>query len=279
MRRSALRRRPSHGSPPCARAGRCSWGRWRWGCCFTSPVRIGRSAPTTSSRSLTPARTESPCTTPRDIPTPGCRALRSWPPGAATRSGTAPAGSPCGPTLRRVADRTEHDAVRDLLPLAYRWARGDRGSSGGTGMAELRDLAGRAEAGLGNPAVPVLQNFSLRLGARRRADAATELAAWPEVADILDAQARALGRAQYAAVREDGTQLAERFSPGRRSARRARARTLPSRLRAEPCHTCRSAATAGSRFLSVPTGTIRGMPVAAARTVPTPRWCRTPVCR
>lgn len=75
----------------------------------------------------------------------------------------------------------------------------------------LRDLAERAEAGLGNPAVPVLQDFSLRLGARRRADAATELAAWPEVVDVLDAQARALGRAQYAAVREDGTQLADAF--------------------------------------------------------------------
>ncbi|WP_207082714.1 hypothetical protein [Nocardioides sp. S5] len=117
---------------------------------------------------------------------------------------------PLRTNLRRVADRTEHDAVRDLLPLAYRWARGDHGSSGGTGMA-LRDLAERAEAGLGNPAVPVLQDFSLRLGARRRADAATELAAWPEVADVLDAQARALGRAQYAAVREDGTQLADAF--------------------------------------------------------------------
>lgn len=57
----------------------------------------------------------------------------------------------------------------------------------------------------------MLQNFALRLGARRRLDAATELAGWREVAGALDAQARALGAAQYAAVREDGTQLAAAF--------------------------------------------------------------------
>lgn len=117
---------------------------------------------------------------------------------------------PLRTSFRRVADRTEHDALRDVLPLAYRWARGDHGSLGGTAVA-LRDLAERAEAGLGIPAVPVLQNFSLRLGARRRIDAAAELAAWPEVAGVLDAQARALGRAQYAAVREDSTQLEAAF--------------------------------------------------------------------
>ncbi|HEX5769681.1 MAG TPA: hypothetical protein VFY11_01865, partial [Nocardioidaceae bacterium] len=75
----------------------------------------------------------------------------------------------------------------------------------------LRDLADRAEAGLGIPALPVLQNFSLRLGARRRVDAAMELAAWPEVAVVLDRQARALGRAQLAAVREDGAALTTTF--------------------------------------------------------------------
>ncbi len=117
---------------------------------------------------------------------------------------------PLRTSFRRVADRTERDALRDVLPLAYRWARGDHGSPGGTAAA-LRDLAERAEAGLGVPALPVLQNFSLRLGARRRVDAATELAAWPEVAGVLDAQARALGRAQYAAVREAGTELAAAF--------------------------------------------------------------------
>jgi hypothetical protein len=56
-----------------------------------------------------------------------------------------------------------------------------------------------------------LQNFSLRLGARRRVDAAKELAACPGVADVLDRQARALGQAQYAAVREDSGVLAATF--------------------------------------------------------------------
>lgn len=114
---------------------------------------------------------------------------------------------PLRTNFRRTADRSEQDAVRDLLPLAHRWARGDHAPAGGT-AEDLRDLADRTEAGLGIPALPVLQKFSLRLGARRRVDAAAELEAWPEVASVLDRQARVLGHAQYAAVREDGAQLA-----------------------------------------------------------------------
>ncbi len=112
--------------------------------------------------------------------------------------------------FRRVAERTEEHALRDLLPFAHRWARGNHGS--GTGNAAgLRELADRARAGLAAPTLPVLQNFSLRLGARRRIDAATEMAAWPEVAACLDAQARTLGHAQLAAVHADGEALAATF--------------------------------------------------------------------
>ena len=117
---------------------------------------------------------------------------------------------PLRTSFRRVAARDPSDAVRDLLPLAHGWARGAHAR--GDGSAEgLRALADRAETGLGMPALPVLQNFSLRLGARRRVDAAWELAAWPSVAGILDRQARALGHAQYAAVREQGGVLAATF--------------------------------------------------------------------
>ena len=117
---------------------------------------------------------------------------------------------PLRTNFRRVAARTQDDAVGDLLPLAYQWARGDHGSGQGTAAA-LRALADRAETGLGMPALPVLRSFSLRLGARRRVDAAGELHAWPEIASVLDRQARALGQAQYAAVREDGAVLASTF--------------------------------------------------------------------
>ena len=117
---------------------------------------------------------------------------------------------PLRTNFRRVASRDQSDAVRDVLPLAHRWARGDHARRDG-GVDELRALADRAEMGLGMPALPVLQNFSLRLGARRRVDAATELAAWPAVSAVLDRQARALGQAQYAAVREDGGALAGTF--------------------------------------------------------------------
>ena len=117
---------------------------------------------------------------------------------------------PLRTSFRRVAARDPSDAVRDLLPLAHGWARGDHAT--GDGSAEgLRALADRAETGLGMPALPVLQNFSLRLGARRRVDAARELAAWPSVAVVLERQARALGQAQYAAVREHGGVLAATF--------------------------------------------------------------------
>lgn len=117
---------------------------------------------------------------------------------------------PLRSNFRRVAARTQEDAFQDLLPLAHRWARGDHGSGEGT-VDALRGLADRAQLGLGIPALPVLQSFSLRLGARRRLDAAGELHAWPEIASLLDRQARALGRAQYAAVREDGALLASTF--------------------------------------------------------------------
>ena len=117
---------------------------------------------------------------------------------------------PLRTNFRRVASRTHQDAVTDLLPSAHQWARGDHARGDGN-AAGLRDLADRAETGLGAPALPVLQTFSLRLGARRRVDAATELAEWPEVAGILDRQARALGRAQLAAVRGEDTVLAATF--------------------------------------------------------------------
>lgn len=111
--------------------------------------------------------------------------------------------------FRRTSERTIDDALRDLVPLARDWARG--GAEGRGSADALHALAESADAGLGAPALPVLQNFSLRLGARRRADAAAVLGDWPRVADVLDRQARTLGRAQLAAVRDDARQLAHAF--------------------------------------------------------------------
>lgn len=112
--------------------------------------------------------------------------------------------------FRRLAERTPQEALQELLPLALQWACRDDARGQGSAVG-LRTLADRAEGGLGAPALPVLQNFSLRLGARRRVDAAVELAAWPEVAGTLDLQARALGKAQLAAVRGDDAVLAATF--------------------------------------------------------------------
>jgi hypothetical protein len=117
---------------------------------------------------------------------------------------------PLRTNFRRIAVRTEQDALSSLLPLAHGWACGDQASGSGTVVA-LEDLAGRAEAGLGAPALPALHQFSLRLGARRRVDAALELASWSRIAELLDRQARALGQAQLSAVCADGPALARTF--------------------------------------------------------------------
>ena len=95
-----------------------------------------------------------------------------------------------------------------LLPLAGAWARGARAGGMSGNVAGLRALAAEAEAGLEEPAATLLQDFSLRLGARRRADAADLLLRYPAVSEALETQARVLGGAQLAAVRGDGVQLA-----------------------------------------------------------------------
>ncbi len=95
-----------------------------------------------------------------------------------------------------------------LLPLAGAWARGARAGGMSGNVAGLGALAAEAEAGLEEPAATLLRDFSLRLGARRRADAADLLARYPAVSEALEAQARVLGGAQLAVVRGDGAQLA-----------------------------------------------------------------------
>ncbi|WP_459545676.1 hypothetical protein [Nocardia sp. X0981] len=93
----------------------------------------------------------------------------------------------------KVADRSAAEVVHDLLPLAAAWARDLENS------VALRDLAQRARAGLDRETATILGDFSLRVGARRRLDAAQELSD-PTISGLLDEQARALGKAQFAVV-------------------------------------------------------------------------------
>lgn len=112
--------------------------------------------------------------------------------------------------FRPVTPASADEALSALLPRAHRWA--DASSDGEErNAATLRALAARCRAGAGETTLSVLAAFSLRLGARRRVDAAAQLAAWPEVAGVLDAQAWVLGRAQLPAVRGDGSALAAAF--------------------------------------------------------------------
>ena len=113
---------------------------------------------------------------------------------------------PLRTAFRQTRRRDLDAAVADLLAPARRWAGPPAGSA-----TALRALAADAETGLGEPGLGVLSQFSLRLGARRRLDAAGVLARWPVVAEVLDRQARTLGRAQLAAVTSNGAALARTF--------------------------------------------------------------------
>lgn len=116
----------------------------------------------------------------------------------------------------RVREVDPLDAVRASLPLAAAWARGrglpvPPGTLGG--RAGLERLAERAERQLDPGLQQMLSGFSLRLGARRRADAAQNLQAAGEVelALRLQDQARVLGALQYPAVTGDGQALGAGF--------------------------------------------------------------------
>jgi len=112
--------------------------------------------------------------------------------------------------FRRVEDVTPEQAVDRLLPLARDWARGRPVPYPGGGEG-LRTLAALTRTGLGEPTRSVLMHFSLRLGARRRTDAAVVLSRYPDVAETLRSQARLLGAAQYHSTTGDSPELARSF--------------------------------------------------------------------
>lgn len=112
--------------------------------------------------------------------------------------------------LRPLTPHSAEEALAALISRAHRWA--DASNDGEEGnAAALRALAAQCRTGAEQATLSVLATFSLRLGARRRADAALALAAWPDVAGVLDRQARVLGGAQLPAVRSDGGALADAF--------------------------------------------------------------------
>ncbi len=109
---------------------------------------------------------------------------------------------PLRSTFVRAEDVSAEQAVDRLLPLALDWARG-RPTPYPGGAEGLQALAALTKAALPEPTRSVLTQFSLRLGARRRTDAAVVLSRYPDVASTLRSQARLLGAAQYQATTDD----------------------------------------------------------------------------
>lgn len=110
----------------------------------------------------------------------------------------------------------EADALRALLPEAATWARGRAipmppGSL--AGAEGLRYLADLAEAGLPENMRQMLISFSIRLGSRRRSDAAVALNSIGEhdIANILQEQAKAIGAAQFLLIADQRAKLAQAF--------------------------------------------------------------------
>lgn len=109
------------------------------------------------------------------------------------------------------------DAVRDSLPLARRWLKGrdDLGCPPGTlgGSEGLRVLADRIAGDFSDDLRGTLIHFGIRVGARRKADAALTLANIDQVeaAEVLQSQAKTLGALQYPAMVRDTATLADRL--------------------------------------------------------------------
>lgn len=113
---------------------------------------------------------------------------------------------PLRTAVRPAADVGTDAALAASLPRAAAWAAAPENAAG------LRELAARAAAGLDDETTTVLADFSLRLAARRRVDAAVALRPLDAtLAGHLDRQARLLGRAQYAAVQREPAHLAGLF--------------------------------------------------------------------
>ncbi|AUG77164.1 hypothetical protein CFP65_2326 [Kitasatospora sp. MMS16-BH015] len=117
----------------------------------------------------------------------------------------------------RVREVTVAEALRRSLPAAERWLAGRSelpmppGSLGGA--AAVAALADRVERGLPAGIRTLLTAFAVRVGARRRSDAAGCLAelGLAEAAAVLGRQARLLGGLQYPLVQGEDAVAAARL--------------------------------------------------------------------
>lgn len=119
--------------------------------------------------------------------------------------------------MRSAFEQREEVALEDALARSLKAATGwlagrdlpvPPGTIGGRpGLERLTDLV---DNGFDEDLAELLSQFSVRLGARRRTDAATCYAGigFVSVAELLQEQARELGRLQYPATTRDGRAVA-----------------------------------------------------------------------
>lgn len=108
------------------------------------------------------------------------------------------------------------DAVKNLLPMSAQWLRGrDLSVPPNTigGRAGLEKLAQLTEQNFSDELRGMLVHFSIRLGARRKADAAQMLSliGQQQAADVLQQQAMTLGALQFSALQREEKTLAQGF--------------------------------------------------------------------
>ena len=117
--------------------------------------------------------------------------------------------------FQRIRDVTPEAALTAALPAAVAWLRGrdDLAAPPGTigGAVAARQLADLVEAGLDGEVQGHLIYFAIRVGARRLADAATELAGIgrDRAAAVATRQARLVGSLQYDIMAGVGASAAE----------------------------------------------------------------------
>ena len=104
--------------------------------------------------------------------------------------------------FKRVREVTAAQAIRDSVPAAIAWLRGEHGFPVSAGTLANREaaekLAARCEDGLPEKTRDELTGFAIAVGTRRLTDAAVCLAAdFAEASAILARQARLVGGLQY----------------------------------------------------------------------------------
>lgn len=102
-----------------------------------------------------------------------------------------------------------------LVPFALNWAEGNQAVPGFLagnveGLNELGDQA--TDGTISDVTIAVLRDFAIRLGARRRADAACFHSNFPELSNLLSRQAAVIGSAQVSVIDSDWISFSQQMA-------------------------------------------------------------------